>query len=186
MFRWDTFSSSYGSENTGHQKYCDRKRIKHDFILIVSVLKVRGGLSFCLFKLLLNNKSWGRKALWDKLLVFDLSLCSPVTWLASEIFSTIGPQTVLPLLSTWCMGIVNFASSHKDRISFDYSHGKPAITVLGNMKSPLYDTVYKRVKGHTLTCKLIEWWIWCGNWRLEQAKFFSLETSKHLLSLVYT
>lgn len=46
------------------------------------------------------------------------------------------------------MGIVSFATSHKDRISFDYSHGKPAITVLGNMKSPSYDTVYKRVKGH--------------------------------------
>lgn len=31
-----------------------------------------------------------------------------------------------------------FSSSHKDRISFDY--GKPAVTVLGNVKSPLYDS----------------------------------------------
>ena len=53
------------------------------------------------------------------------------------------------------MGIVNFASSQKDRISFDYSHGKTAVTVLGNIKSPLYDIVYKHIKGHAVTCKLI-------------------------------
>lgn len=33
-------------------------------------------------------------------------------------------------------GVVNIASCHKDRISLDYSHGKPAVTVL---KSHFYD-----------------------------------------------
>lgn len=53
-------------------------------------------------------------------------------------------------------GVVNIASSHKDRISFDYSHGNPVVTVLDNIKSHLYDVIHKHVKEHALTRKLIE------------------------------
>jgi len=49
------------------------------------------------------------------------------------------------------METVDFASCHKDIISSGYLQGKTAVTVLGNFKSPLYDTVYKHVKGRSLT-----------------------------------
>lgn len=123
------------------------------------LIKVGGGLGFCCSNYYLILSLEKGRPYETNFFFFSLSLFSPVTGLASEIFSFIRPEALpFPLSKSLalCMGIVNLASSHEDKISFDYSHSKPAVTVLGNIKSPLYDIVYKRVKGHALTCKSIE------------------------------